>query len=452
MKNLFYFFSVSFLKNQLANKIFAFLTLLFLLLPQYACNTTEPPNNRTLLLKLEDVSCTEAWIQFSSTNIQIPDNITLYINNQPKKTINLTTVDTLLYIDSLLPNQTYKILAAMQPYNNASNELSVTTMDTTSHNFTWQSFTFGGIGGSSVLYDVAIIDENNIWAVGEIYMNDSLGNPDPKFYNLIKWDGTDWKPERIYFTNSQGQSFLSPMKSIFAFNTNDIWIGLDQLIHWDGNDYIEYELSDAVFQSWINKIWGSSSSGLYIVGNYGSIAHYGGRLVGWKKIESGTDLDFHDIYGATDTETGELQILAVCTRNLPLDKAIYKIDGNTATQISSTPIQWELFSCWFVPNRHYYVVGSGIYEKSLLQDSLWRNEPLDITHYGTSKIRGNGINDVFVVGAFGEILHYSGLTWKSYLSELGTFSGSYGSLDINEKFVVASGYESRKAKIIIGYR
>ena len=53
-----------------------------------------------------------------------------------------------------------------------SNELTVTTMDTTSHNFTWQSWTFGDIG-SSVLYDVAIINENNIWAVGEINIADT---------------------------------------------------------------------------------------------------------------------------------------------------------------------------------------------------------------------------------------------------------------------------------------
>jgi len=47
-------------------------------------------------------------------------------------------------------------------------------MDTTSHNFTWQTWTFGE-HSSSRLYDVAIINENNIWAVGEIYMKDSLG-------------------------------------------------------------------------------------------------------------------------------------------------------------------------------------------------------------------------------------------------------------------------------------
>ncbi|GAB6283729.1 MAG: hypothetical protein STSR0008_25320 [Ignavibacterium sp.] len=57
-------------------------------------------------------------------------------------------------------------------------------MDTTSHNFSFETWTFGGEAGSSVLYDVAIIDENNIWAVGEIRISDTTSeaktaNPQP---------------------------------------------------------------------------------------------------------------------------------------------------------------------------------------------------------------------------------------------------------------------------------
>ena len=50
-----------------------------------------------------------------------------------------------------------------------------------------------------MLYDVAIIDENNIWAVGEIYLNDSLGQPDPTPYNAVHWDGISWNLKKIYF-------------------------------------------------------------------------------------------------------------------------------------------------------------------------------------------------------------------------------------------------------------
>ncbi|MBI3006249.1 MAG: hypothetical protein HYY49_12660, partial [Ignavibacteriales bacterium] len=41
--------------------------------------------------------------------------------------------------------------------------------DTTSHNFTWTIDTVGD-GNSSVLYDVAIINDTLAYAVGEIYL------------------------------------------------------------------------------------------------------------------------------------------------------------------------------------------------------------------------------------------------------------------------------------------
>ena len=37
-----------------------------------SCDTTDPPDNKTLSIKLEDVSCTEAWIKLTTTNLQLP--------------------------------------------------------------------------------------------------------------------------------------------------------------------------------------------------------------------------------------------------------------------------------------------------------------------------------------------------------------------------------------------
>ena len=204
-----------------------FLVILILIsLCGAGCSTAEPPDDPepVLKLELEDVSCTEAWITLTATNLQLPAAITLKQNEETIETINLSTTDSLFYIDSLLPNFTYNFQATCQSTirsfgqtESRSNKLSVTTMDTTSHNFTWQTWTFGE-HSSSMLYDVAIIYENNIWAVGEIYMNDSLGNPDPTLYNLSKWDGNDWKVERVYY-NYQGSTFYcSSSFNIFFFD------------------------------------------------------------------------------------------------------------------------------------------------------------------------------------------------------------------------------------------
>ena len=165
----------------------SFLILSLLLLNN--CNSVEPPSGLEINLKLEDVSCTEAWITLSS-NIKLPATIELKQNTQVIKTINLNSPDSLLYINSLQANTAYTFEASNSGNNVSSNNLQVTTIAATSHDFTFETFTFGGDAGSCALYDVAIINENNIIAVGEIYLLDSLGQPDPQAYGVAIWEAS----------------------------------------------------------------------------------------------------------------------------------------------------------------------------------------------------------------------------------------------------------------------
>jgi hypothetical protein len=48
------------------------------------------------------------------------------------------------------------------------------TIDTTSHNFTWEFDTLGG-GSSSAWYDDRIINDTLVYAVGGIFIRDSTG-------------------------------------------------------------------------------------------------------------------------------------------------------------------------------------------------------------------------------------------------------------------------------------
>ena len=430
--------------------LFSFIILLL------SCNTTEPPppppdDKPTITLELDDAQCTEAWILLKSTKLQIPKSITLKQYNPDgdsiSTTINLIATDTLLYIDSLLPNQTYTFQSLNQPINQAevkSNVLNVTTMDTTSHSFTWQMFTFGGEIGSSVLNDVAIIDENDIWAVGKIYIADTSSLGYTK-YNAVHWDGQNWELKRILYATS-----FNPIYAIFAFDSDDIWFGIGSMIHWNGTAYRSITTAPA-FPSLVNKIWGTSSNDLYIVGNSGNIAHYNGQI--WSRIESGTELNINDIWGDYNQMTQQWEILAVASNIFGgFEKEVVKIDETDAQILNKDGIEETLRSVWFESNRKYYVVGSGTYEKNHLYEEFWKGNPLDITIYFENRIRGNNINDVYVVGAFGEFLHFNGVRWKSYLSELGIISGSYLSVDIKNNLVIAVGYETPQAKIIIGQR
>ena len=325
--------------------------------------------------------------------------------------------------------------------------------DTTSSNFTWQMFTFGGNAGSSSFHDVAIIDEKNIWAVGEVYLDSADGNPDPFPYNVAHWDGSKWELQKVPYYY-QGQAFYSPIYSILAFNNDDIWFGIGNLVHWDGNQYKPIEVGDS-FGGLVRKMWGISDNNFYIVGDGGNIAQHTAN--GWKKLESGTNITLLDIYGAS-YPLGQYQILVVGSNNYPPGNGIFSIQGNTVTEISSdfdfpgNTIPPESFGVWFVPDQQYYVVGDGIYEKHSLSDSIWKNAGLDITRYATTGIRGNGLNDVFAVGAFGEVFHYNGKRWTSYINETGLDNGSYSGLAVKGNLVVATGANNQQAVILIGRR
>ena len=160
----------------------SFLVLVVLFF-SFSCNEGYDYSQAALGLDLQDYSCTEAWIEVQIGSNDKTANIYIKKNDEIIQTVNVGESETLFYFDGLLPNTTYKFDAVTYEDGKEvkSNPVTFTTLDTTTHNFTWQTFEFGQ-HSSSTLYDVAIIDENNIWAVGEIYMNDSLGNPDP---NLI---------------------------------------------------------------------------------------------------------------------------------------------------------------------------------------------------------------------------------------------------------------------------
>jgi len=92
-----------------------FILALFLV---FSCNTTEPPPNGdkpNLTLKLEDVSCIEAWIELTTTNLHLPATVTLMQDGETRETLEVITADTLLYIDSLLPNTSYIFQSINQP-------------------------------------------------------------------------------------------------------------------------------------------------------------------------------------------------------------------------------------------------------------------------------------------------------------------------------------------------
>ncbi|MCF8262109.1 MAG: hypothetical protein K9J12_15135, partial [Melioribacteraceae bacterium] len=212
---------------------FPFTRLLLLLFTFYfllvSCDTTEPRNNGVLTLSPLDASSTQIWLKVEVEPSLVGSLLNLYRNNElwGKKPLNSTS-------SIIVNNFGTSISGYLQPSTNytffaqingiPSNTVNITTMDTTSHDFNWQTFTFGdGSGGSSYLNDVAIVDENNIWAVGMIYENGEK-------YNAVHWDGSEWELLAIDW-----DGVVSELRTILAFSANDIILGNVNLLHWNGN-------------------------------------------------------------------------------------------------------------------------------------------------------------------------------------------------------------------------
>ncbi|MDP2365164.1 MAG: glucosyl transferase, partial [Ignavibacteria bacterium] len=191
----------------------------------------------------------------------------------------------------------------------------------------------------------------------------------------------------------------------------------------------------------------TSSNDFYIVGTNGQIARYSGTS--WQRIESGTTLNINDIWGDFNEKTQEWEILAVASNfGTSLEKEILQIKNNAVIKLPLSLQMWPFKTVWFIPNRQYYVAGAGVYQKRLLNDSLWKNQALDITTFSTYSIRGNNINDVVGVGAFGDLIHFNGLDWKNNYTEPNLNYGSYKSVKINDDLILAVGDEYSQAVIL----
>lgn len=429
------------------------LLIFIIILISLRCETTEPPNKANLTLNVEDVSCTEVWLKLTTTNLPLPTAVVLKQNDAARATINLTTADSLLYLDSLLPKQTYIFQISSIQHPVSSNQAIATALDTTSHNFTWQTFTFGE-HSSSVLYDVAIINENNIWAVGEIYMNDSTGQSDTQPFAIAQWDGFTWKLGKVsYHDYNQTIKYPGPIFSVYEIDNVTYVASYANLLKWTGLDWEEkaFFINQLPFNGQVLKILGDNAKNIYCTGRNGYIYNY--YYSGWKIIPNDNDLDVYDLCGKQNGLNSYEIICVAAKQSVSSNKKIFQINNNTLKDLSAVGIPSSIRSIWFKPRRKYYVVGSGMFTKNdIFSNESWNSIGESVTQFYTNSIDGNNLNDIVVCGAFGELLHFNGATWKSFQNELELQSGSYRTIKIKNNLLVAVGYDSPKAIISIGRR
>jgi len=274
--------------------------------------------------------------------------------------------------------------------------------DTTTHNFTWHTDTLGE--WPSVLYDVAAVDENNVWAVGAINIGDDR-------FNAVKWDGVEFGYYSLLLEGyGGGNPTIQELRILLTFSENDIWVfsASGSYARWNGHEWESEYIGP--FQKGITlDAWGSSSNDIFIVGSNGSITHYDGSS--FTLMESGTDVELRDITGYVDSETGLTHAWAAG----PLTLLHY--DG----------YEWQ--TVWdennpLVPDGYNHPAAiHAINHKQLLVAAykpieirgycINTKDPADFRHTFTTDffpyaIAGATLSDIFVVGSMGNIAHFNG--------------------------------------------
>ena len=432
--------------------------LLFAVLTNLTCKKSplSPDGANKVEIRFEDASCTEAWFNLKFYDLQLPVRVEFYKDNFLDKSFNVfSSMDTLVYIENLLPKRRYEVHIKVKPTGGKeveSDRINFETMDTTSHEFSWE-ITYLGDGGGSVLYDIAIINDTLAYAVGEIYKRDSLGNWDPNAYNLVKWDGSEWKLKRIYTYSSCNPVDYAPLKAIWAFSDSNIVVTSGGSIGWFNGKTNKPDCSiRPLLTGSINKIWGTSNNDLYVVGNNDNIAHYSNGK--WRRLESGTELDVYDIFGSHNPISGKTELLAVAAKQfVSFEKRILKITPTGVSTVSDNGISYSIHGIWFRGGGPYYVVGSGIYRKlNIGTQSPWQSLHSGLTPFYIYAVRGNDINDIVVCGSFGELIHFNGVSWRSFQRIPGFSNTELYEIAIYNNLVVAVGYAQTRAVAIIGRR
>ncbi len=423
---------------------------LFIVLSVVTCERITQPTISKAVVELvpEAVMVTEAWF---SIKTERPDaGLTVALERDGKEVLRFTGLkDTVVADSGLQPGHGYTY--RLRLYRSGKGvgptpPVSITTLDTTSHDMEWTVYEIPSPYGSGALYDVAIVDDNDIWAVGEIY---SDSNQTWLPYNAVHWDGEKWELKRIPFTDETGYVWYTPLHSILLFSENDIWF--EAGIHWNGKEYISKKI-DIDFPSIVKRMWGTSSKDFYICGYNGLIGHFDGEQ--WHRIESGTDLPLRDLWGVWNIFKHRYQILAIGSEIFSFKPSqVLEIFPDSSIQQSTQGLPNSITGIWGWKGIEWYISGDGVYYRRHSQEKWDKVD--EVSSVFTRSVRGTGPNDVFVAGDFGYLAHWNGNSWYRYT----TFPGNvdWYQLAVSRDIIVAVGVSVKGFRvdggvILMGHR
>lgn len=422
-----------------------------------SCSESTDPKIEYGKVKLtaETIAASFVRMKLEITSEQKYDAFRVERNGNTVKESEITGTDTVFYDGGLEPQSAYNYKAFLLRKGSVidtSITLTVNTTATSSHEFTWRVDTLGIF--SSILHDVKVIDENNVWAAGEVRLDepDTVFNNPFRLTNAVKWNGSNYEYYYIPVKTHSGNYGFQELRSIIAFSNDDIWMFsyAGSYVHWNGTEWTsEYIWA---IKGMIQAAWGASADDFYAVGDNGTLVHYDGLK--FTAVESGTGIDLFDIEGVVDENTGQQRIWAlgngiiiyyngeswntiwnqdidILQNNFRYPRSIYVPDQKSV-----------ILSIWKNPVARLYCFDQlNFYNHLYLTDHV-------IYSYG---MVGTNINDIIIAGSFDDIEHYNGSSVKEFEQLLG--GGNLYGVDRTSNKIFAVGMMSGQIALFMhGWR
>jgi hypothetical protein len=405
-----------------------------------SCDSTTPYVNHGKGLSVIDASCSEIFLKPELSNIEFPAVLNLTINNQRVEQFVVASNDTIIIADSLEAGQEYSLSLFLE--DNQSYQIKTSTLNPTSHNFEWETYYLGDC--NSVLGNVGIVDENNIFAVYKLHYRDSLGNCGLEKFNIARWDGSTWDVSKVIVPTYPHQyQVAAPLEALLTLDEQNIFVcSAGALMHWDGNKWNEraYFVTDFPFTGQVYSMWGNKNDNIYIGSRDGDIYHFTGEI--WSILNTNTNTSITNITGYTNPLTNEIEVLASSSSSIAgTINRLLKISNNG--DISLIPWQEEslLTGIYTMNGIKIYVTGPGILEYTKGNWSEVSTNPNVVT----SEINGTDYNNIFVIGVLGTIFHFNGIGWENIEYNPNHF---YYGLAVQGDMVVVSG-QSNDGRAVI---
>jgi len=439
-------------------KFHLFVVLFFGMLLLQGCPTKPSVLPETGNIQVTYTNATEIWLRVrvdstSTTGVKV------YREDTPLATFHTSPLDTVVIDTGLTPNSQYKYYTVrLQDGDEVSPSSPVVskTLPVTSHHINWSVDTLGTFG--SYLNDVAIVNENNIWVVGQIVTDeyDSSTGTNYSEYNAARWEGNHWELLKILSGHTANTG-------IRYFSNNDIWVTSGLPIHWNGQQWTLYHLWNMGIlnpdDGEVTSVWGSATDGVYFVGRSGTIVRYDGAT--FTRLESGTTDWIIDMGGTSASD------LWVATYDdYPHHNAIRHWNGaqwqeRWHYQSGAWPPRDQtqpagILSSVYVASHAVFIGCNALYtwipsvhtgRLTLPSQVGW--EPT----WGTDLVRGTGVNDLFLVAGIGtHTVHWNGATWQSLvtlrqLDPGDTFHPT--SIAVTPQQVVLAGYNDATGQAIV---